>query len=293
MRRTSDRRTGLSLIELLVAVGIIGVLVSLLLPAVQNVRAAADRTRCQNNLKQIALALHHYHDNHNGLPPSTPGGPIIAGKTRLLSWRVYVLPEMDQDALWRITEAAEIEQPLNPFVIPPHIGLTAVVSSYWCPADGRSAGPLTDLNGMSATYATYIGSSEVMGQVKSVRMTDIKDGLSNTLFLGERPPPNSLHAGKWYTFLPTGTNYGSTYGPDETLPAIGSATPTDPCAGPFPFGPGRPNNPCDRHHFWSFHLGGANFAFADGSVRFLRYSASDILPALATRAGGESVAIPD
>ena len=57
--------------------------------------------------------------------------------------------------------------------------------------------------------------------------------------------------------------------------------------------PGRTNAPCQEYHFWSLHFGGANFAFADGSVRFLHYSANDILPALATRAGGETVQIPD
>jgi prepilin-type processing-associated H-X9-DG protein len=65
-----------------------------------------------------------------------------------------------------------------------------------------------------------------------------------------------------------------------------------PCRGPFVFGPGRFDNPCDSYHFWSLHLGGANFAFCDGSVRFLSYAAAPLLPALATRAGGESVEIP-
>lgn len=64
-------------------------------------------------------------------------------------------------------------------------------------------------------------------------------------------------------------------------------------AGPYGYAPGRFDNPCDTFHFWSPHPGGAHFAFADGSVRFLRYSADDILPALATRAGGEAVAAPD
>jgi prepilin-type processing-associated H-X9-DG protein len=65
------------------------------------------------------------------------------------------------------------------------------------------------------------------------------------------------------------------------------------CRGPFQFGPGRIENPCDSAHIWSLHSGGANFLFADGSVHFLRYSARDILPALATRAGGEVVTLPN
>jgi prepilin-type processing-associated H-X9-DG protein len=80
-----------------------------------------------------------------------------------------------------------------------------------------------------------------------------------------------------------------------TITVIGSLPDSDPICSAIPlsFSYGRLNNPCDRLHLWSLHAGGANFAFADGSVRFLSYSADSIMPALATRAGGETVAIPD
>lgn len=83
---------------------------------------------------------------------------------------------------------------------------------------------------------------------------------------------------------------------EQTLNAVGLFNqPEDPdnCpAGPYHFGPGRATNRCDVLHFWSLHIGGANFLFADGSVRFLSYSADDVLPALATRSGGEAVTAP-
>lgn len=84
-------------------------------------------------------------------------------------------------------------------------------------------------------------------------------------------------------------------GPEDHMMTLTLAFTTDPsCAGPlYHYGTGRLDNSCDRYHYWSLHPGGANFAFCDGSVRFLAYSAASILPALATRAGGEVVAVPD
>ncbi len=132
-----------------------------------------------------------------------------------------------------------------------------------------------------------------MGGYPGVRIVDITDGSSQTLIVAERPPPDTLQAGKWYTWVAVFGVWANRYGPDENLVAEGGIVPGDNCAGPFRFGPGRTDNNCDRYHFWSLHPGGGNFAFADGSVHFLRYSAADILPALATRAGGEVVGVPD
>jgi prepilin-type processing-associated H-X9-DG protein len=130
----------------------------------------------------------------------------------------------------------------------------------------------------------------VVGFSGPVRFADITDGSSQTVMFGERPPPGRRLSGNWYTIdmpevylqVDDGLYRGL------SLTAF-SATNTNRCRAPFKFGPGRIENMCDSHHFWSLHPGGANFAFADGSVKFLRYSAADILPALATRAGGEVV----
>ncbi len=132
-----------------------------------------------------------------------------------------------------------------------------------------------------------------MDHLQGVRITDVTDGTSQSLYLGERPPPGRLFSGNWYTLdlpdltLPyaTGLVYSGTL-------FVRSDVGFGPCKGPFRFGPGRVENPCDSRHFWSLHTGGANFAFVDGSVRFLPYSADSIMPALATRAGGEAVSLP-
>src|SRR5690242_13403906 len=105
MVRTS-RRSAFSLVELLVVIAIIGVLIALLLPAVQKVREAANRIHCINNLKQMGLALHNYHDNFNRFPPSLDYGlvpffpPPNHGWTYGWSWMAYILPYIEQDNLW-------------------------------------------------------------------------------------------------------------------------------------------------------------------------------------------------
>ena len=105
----------------------------------------------------------------------------------------------------------------------------------------------------------------------------------------ERPPPNSYQAGQWYQAAMILERFG---GPDGTMNNSNPVVLGDPCGSGGGFGPGRLANPCDRLHFWSLHRGGANFVFADGSVRFLPHSANNILSALITRAGGETFELP-
>src|SRR5579875_800417 len=120
-----------------------------------------------------------------------------------------------------------------------------------------------------------------------IGFSEITDGLSQTLMVGERPPPDTFQAGRWYTgALPP---LFVLQGPETGMPVASPANPTDPCKGPFRFGPGRTANPCDRYHFWSLHPGGAHFLFADGSVHFVPYSAVSIMVSLGTRAGGEVI----
>lgn len=294
----SLKRRGVSLIELLVVIGVLGVLVGLVLPAVQNVRAAAARASCQNNLKQVTLALHGYHDTNGSFPAGPPPGTIDLATFPVVNWMALVLSQMDQTALASETDAALKAQYSSPFINPPHVGLASVVKPYTCPADARLSVPLLDRDGVFAAYTSYIGVSGgstrdgVMWNFPAVRMNAILDGTSGTIILAERPPPDTLQAGKWYTWMGLFGYWGSQYGPDAAMPALGAIVPGDRCVGPFRFGPGRTNNPCDRYHYWSLHPGGANFAFADGSVKFLGYSAAPIAPALATRAGGEIVDVP-
>jgi prepilin-type N-terminal cleavage/methylation domain-containing protein/prepilin-type processing-associated H-X9-DG protein len=292
------RRKGYSMVELLVVISIIGILLGLLLPAVQQGREAAARVQCQNNMRQIGIALHNYHDSHGHLPPGQPKNQDDPNYS--LTWDALILPQIDQGPLWAQTERAFQTRPRWPYDNPPHVALATVVKTYVCPDDGRLFSPITDRDGVTAAYTSYLGvrgggrADGVLGiRPKGINLTSITDGTSQTLMVGERPPPDTLQAGWWYSRTRAGGGvWGVLYGPDDAIATDGSTTPTDPCRGPFRFGPGRTSNPCDRHHFWSLHPGGANFLFADASVHFMLYSAQPIMIALGTRNGGEVVALP-
>jgi prepilin-type processing-associated H-X9-DG protein/prepilin-type N-terminal cleavage/methylation domain-containing protein len=293
-----QRRVGFSLVELLVVIGIISLLLSLALPAIQRVRESAARIQCQNNLKQIGIALHHHHAVYGRFPPQPPkdkNDPNYA-----LTWMALILPQIEQESLWQATERAFQIEPRKPFENPPHVGLATVVKTYICPDDGRLLSPLLDKDGITAANGSYVGvgggtdfTNGVMGRIPGIRLSEITDGTSVTVMVGERPPPDTLQAGWWYTRIRRAGVWGTLYGPDGVMPVEHAYIPTDPCRGPYRFGPGRPDNPCDRYHFWSLHPGGANFLFADGSVHFLSYSAQPVMVALATRNGGETVNPPD
>ena len=155
------RRRGFSLVEVLVVIGVTGLMLGLLLPAVQQARAAATRTACANNLKQIGLACHGYHDSHKGLPRAQ--GLITSGSAKyLVPWEVLLLPELGQDALWQQTHAAFGSAPVG-YLNPPHLGLTAVIKTYTCAADARLAAPITDDRGYTAAYGSFVGVSGATG----------------------------------------------------------------------------------------------------------------------------------
>jgi prepilin-type N-terminal cleavage/methylation domain-containing protein/prepilin-type processing-associated H-X9-DG protein len=291
--RDQIRRSGFTLVELLVVVAIIAILIGLLLPAVQKVREAAARAKCQNNLKQLGLALHNYHDSHEGFPP---GLSVQSDRRRFpyLGWPARVLPQLEQDPLWRAVEQAFATDPA-PFTFyghSPHLPLLATpLSMLACPSDGRVPGPTT-VGENPVAFTSYLG-VEGIDQFRkdgllyldsAVRLTHVADGTSQTLLVGERPPSSDFRLGWWYR------GWGQAReGSAEMLLGTRERNTSRPnCPpGPYQYGAGRIDNLCDAFHFWSLHPGGANFLFADGSVRFLRYDADPILSALSTRAGGE------
>lgn len=288
-------RTGFSLIEALVVIGLIGLLLGLLLPAVQMVRGAASRMSCQNNLHQIGLACHMYHDSQGTLPP---GQGFLAGpRSQIVPWGVLLLPFIEQEALWRQTLAAYATEPVG-YINPPHVGLATVIKTYSCPSDGRVKSSITDDQGYTASYGSYQGVSGgtrndgAMPWPRGVRLSEFLDGTSQTLLIGERPPPGRLFAGSWYTldiadlsWMLDEYSHGARRG---AMPVYWEKD-VSWCHGPFWFGPGRVENPCDCNHFWSLHPGGANFVFTDGSVRFISYSAVPVMVSLGTRAAGEVI----
>ncbi len=294
----TNSRRAVTLIELLVVTAIIATLIGLLLPAVQKVRSAAARTQCQNNLKQLGLATMSYESARGTLPAgaraAAPNEPY-----KYLSWIGQVLPELEQEPLWSATVSAYAARPKNPFVLP-HLGILTPLKVVSCPADDRQSVAHNTHQGLRVAVTGYLGNagrdfrtpSGVLYYGSRTRVTDILDGTSNTLLVGERPPSPDYWFGWWYA----GAGVQGTSVADTVLGVrelnISASDYTAACPqGPYNFRAGKPTEMCDTFHFWSPHAGGANFAFCDGSVRFLRYDADAVLPALATRAGGEVVAL--
>jgi prepilin-type N-terminal cleavage/methylation domain-containing protein/prepilin-type processing-associated H-X9-DG protein len=294
---TSFQRQGFTLSELLVVLGITGILLGLLMAAVQHVRTAAIRAQCLNNLRQIGLALHGYHDATSALPP----GMSYQNGTDpypYMSWEVHILPYVEQSALWHQAEEAYVSV-RDPFHnSPPHL-LSTVVRLYGCPADDRTM-RAANVTGELVAFTSYLGvegksnrflrRNGILFRDSHVRFTDVTDGCSTTIMVGERPPSADLLFGWWYA----GVGQNGDGSGDVVLSAQELNLYYDTCPpGPYNYGPGSFTNQCDMFHFWSPHAGGANFVFADGSARFLSYSAAAILPAMASRDGGESVPPPE
>jgi prepilin-type N-terminal cleavage/methylation domain-containing protein/prepilin-type processing-associated H-X9-DG protein len=292
MNRTN--RHGFTLVELLVTFGVIAVLIALLLSAVQAARQTAARIECQSRLRQLALALHAYHDARGCFPE---GHRSFASAMPLSGWTLSVLPYLEQSALAAQAEADYRAQYFP--LLPPHPGLSVVVKAFLCPADGRVVTPQRgQRSGMLAAFTSYLGVAGldaveardgVLHQGSTTRLADITDGSSNTLLLGERPPSADFQLGWWYA----GTGQQLTGSADLVL---GVAEPNllpvfsgDVCGpGRYPYGPAAGlNDPCGQFHFWSPHPGGASFAFADGAVRLLPY-ATAVMADLASRSGGET-----
>ncbi len=308
---SASRRTGFTLIELLVVIAIIAILISLLLPAVQKVREAASRTECVNNLKQIALGCHSYIDTYKKFPAGNTSYSIpIYG----WSWQALILPYIEQDTVYQMAQAAANAPngwypyaPVNP-------ALSVKIEIYTCPSDERSL-VATDVDGYTIAFTSYLGVSGLSADEEppdpdpssrdgifylnsQVRLVDIADGTSNTLLVGERPPSSDLLFGWWFAgggYNQRGAAGDNVLGVREynyvnhvyVVNDMGGFTDV-PCDGSkVNFQPGTIDDPCDQVHFWSMHPGGANFALADGSVRFIRYASDPLLPALATRAGQE------
>ena len=212
MRRSRQIQCGFTLIELLVVIAIIAILIALLLPAVQQAREAARRTQCKNNLKQLGLALHNYHDVHRAFPPgivNQEGNTANDGARNRLnwSWAVFVLPYIDQAPLFNqinpgpVRGTAAISDPVIRAV------MQKPFPAFRCPSD---TGPDVNTDGQrrvkdsggtlhSHSLSNYIASNcsaELRPQAdiadgvfysnSKVRMRDITDGTSNTIGVGER-----------------------------------------------------------------------------------------------------------
>ncbi|HMP01853.1 MAG TPA: DUF1559 domain-containing protein [Gemmatales bacterium] len=292
------RRNGVTLVETLVVLGAIGMLLALALPAIQQVRGVADRLACQSNMRQIVVAMHHYHNDHQVLPRRWFG--FDAPEARL-SWMAHLLPYIEQNSLYQMAKEDFRSYP-GTGQIGLHRALSTVVKLYACPADARLRAAHSDPYGQLGAFATYMGmimaqnpnTGRLHATAMGVNLAEIVDGTSNTVVIGERPPPNSFVAGWWYVdYLCSPSHRGPSalLWPGFLTPAVGC---WPDCRRTRLFGPGRLDNPCDRFHFWSLHSGGSNFAFVDGSVRFLSYRiGEDTLAALFAINDGAPLTLPD
>ena len=296
------------MIEVVIAIAIIAILIALLNMAVQRARDAAARTQCSNNLKQIGLALTEYHNINGAFPPGI--SQLANPDYYEMGWQARILPFLEQEALWQRTEAA-FQQTTDVFLNPPHVGLSTVVRVYGCPSDARTSQAVfltlrprrdqgrhpTRASGGVVALTSYLGvlgtqtflNDGVLFTDSHIRIFDIRDGTSNTLMVGERPPSADMRYGWWYAgfgLYTTGT--GSVILGVRESNAYYAGFYNCPY-GPYHFAPGQFSNECDLFHYWSPHFTGSHFLFADGSVHFLGYDSDNILPALATRAGGEAV----
>lgn len=299
VRQTYGTRSGFTLIELLVVIAILAVLTGLLLSAVQRSRAAAARLQCQNQLRQLALAAHNYHDVQHAFPPgfvASTGKPWYSS-----SWLVPLLPFFERNDLYQ-TAIQSYHRSANPFNNALHPNLATAVSLLICPSEPRGSAPQHCVReSLDVAFTHYLGvlgtdltrNDGVLFADSHIAFANITDGTSSTLLIGERPHSPDFVYGWWYA----GRGQGNSGSADAILGVhelhrFPSRYPTCP-PGRSPFRPGTIRDACDAYHFWSLHSGGANFAFCDGSIRFIAYGAAPIFPALATRAGGEVAAALD
>ncbi len=307
-----SRVSGFTLVELLVVIAIIGILIGMLLPAVQEVREAARRTSCANKMRQQGLALINYHDTINKFPPGhcirevqnanlmkevPPGGYLPNGDPVMgeyWSWMYRITPYIEYEGFFNLVDVQV--WPWWTAVFPPGhecAGETLLKQKcdlFICPSDFRGKefwiDPGNPLNKVAIT--SYLacsgrnGFKEIGGQDgmiyvnSSTKIRDVHDGTSNTILIGERPPSADVEWGwQWAGFGGSpSANIG--FGVTDVILGVHEfvGAPINPLNHDY-FRPGEIFDPDNvhRYHFWSHHAGGGQWVFVDGSTHFIGYGA--------------------
>ena len=289
------RRTGFTLVELLVVIAIVAILVGLLVPAVQRVRESANRTQCENNLKQLGLAFHTHHDqhsffptsgNHWSFPPTFINGTPAVGRKQGAGWGYQVLPYIEAQAVWLASEA-KTDNERHRLVV------GALNPIFFCPTR-RAPTTLTYFdNYISASKADLVthalcdyasnnatddsGAIRANGYGPPLKIADMIDGTSTTLLIGERRV--NRH---YFGTVRSDDNEGYSVGNDwDTMRNANLPPMPDTHAA------------TKENGFWEFgssHSGGFNTVFVDGSVHFINFGVDPVVfSRLGTRADGHVV----
>ncbi len=287
-------RNGFTLIELLVVIAIVAILIALLLPAVQQAREAARRMSCRNNLRQLAMAMHNYHDVHQCLPPGYVFRTGPQGNAAGAGWGAMLLPYLEQSALYQQINFSEpLYSPVNLTSRQKHLPV------FLCPSDVVSENGFVEMGGSSERYAmaSYVASfgppdldddqekrDGLFSRNSRTRIADITDGTSSTLMLGERENGPFRRAGSHGVHFSYETTWiGAVREIDD---------PTDDHGHMSLFQTGHvPNSrSSDDRDVSAPHVGYANFLFADGHVQIISETVDFLLyQSLSTRKGTEVV----
>jgi prepilin-type processing-associated H-X9-DG protein len=303
---------------LLVVIAIIAILIGLLVPAVQQVRSAAARASCENNMKQIGLAIHSFHDVKKSFPVRSSSGsysyaypPGTTSGTTAACWIQQIAPYLEQAKANYTSSLPLFQCPANPKAGDHYGGANGWGLTFYVALGVKTVyGTLTDYHfnstppsgftyGYTYSYG-YSGEKSVIVNAgysgvygynpkpykytysysysPGTRMVSITDGTSNTAMIGERQPSPDEYWG-WSFSSATYDNNSPVYSTSPFYSYSGNGYSTGTrCPSPAVFGPGATNNFCSFNSVWSMHMGGANFLFADGHVAFLAYTVTQRAP---------------